>query len=270
MNYENESTESDMGTNSKGVDHEFNIGNDKTTLENSANGNTFTIASINMDAIVADKSTGGKRLVKVSIKAGMCVVCAQDIQNDTKSMACFTCGRIMHLKHECKFGGMQYTYRNNHHCSLPCYLKQEIYEVKIVGEITTKGKGKQRKYIVLYNNGTTVKHPAYKIESIAQYAKMVHDWKEAHPLQAGNYNDAEASDSDVEVTGCILAGSQPQSNKNKDNVCCMCNEVLTAESIRNCYSCKRRLHDTVICPMKHLMYADDDKLYCNDCKASVM
>jgi hypothetical protein len=160
-----------------------------------------------MDEDIENITTGEQRLVMVYTEVRICVVCERDILDGQSSISCFTCGRIMHLKAECKYGDVQYTYADTHHCSLPCYLRRNVFEVKIVGEIITGGKTKIRKYEMLYSNGETRKLGADRIDLIAQYTKMVIEWREAHPLPIAGTTEVCVDEAEVEIISCVLPPS---------------------------------------------------------------
>lgn len=230
--------------------------------------NSILIIPNQMNAIIVNKETCERKLVKVSITNSICAVCCGKIATDAQALECHNCGRSMHAQKVCKFGMVQYPYGGYHYCSLACHLKQTVYEVKIIAEVRATKKNNQRKYVMLYKNGETTQLAAHKVEKLAQYAKMVHDWREQHPFVGDDVDMEYEEDDEVKITACTIAVSKPTNMK--DNICCVCSMELTAMNQHTCYRCKRRMHGVIICSMKHLMYADDDKLYYYECKVHVM
>jgi transposase InsO family protein len=217
-----------------------------------------------MPAIITDKNTNGKKLITVKITDTKCKVCYSSIADDDVHEVCHNCGCKMHKRAKCQFGDVQIYFRNNFYCSFACFRRQRIYEVKIIAENT-----RTKQYTLLYNNGATGKLSISKVESLAQYAKMVHDWRLAHPIVSLN-NAETAEDDDIQILSATITSNTASVSCTKPNatkdVCCVCNEELKNENPHNCYQCKRLMHGHIICPQRHLIYAADDWLYCNACK----
>lgn len=249
--------------------HELNSEVTQTQTEvdisNSSSNNTTP-----MTAIITDKQSNTKKILKVTITASKCAVCRAKIRNDAETIPCAGCGRIMHTKAQCDFAMVQYTHNHQHYCSLACNRNQVNYEIAIVGEVVV-GKNKQRKYTVLYKNGFTAQIPASKVERLAQYSKMVYDWRQQHPhKEHANYNATNDVDDEVEIIASNVVAPQ-RCNAGSEYACCVCMEKLDPKmNPHNCHACKRPMHGHIICPKRELIYNDDGELYCNSCKNSTM
>jgi transposase InsO family protein len=235
---------------------------DKNNNDTVSDDETATMEVVEMSsplkALVTKYNPSEKKLVNIVLDAKMCAVCKEKI-NSTDYVTCYECGRKMHDPGECQFGMVQYTYRNKKYCSIACHLGQENYELRIIKEDTLK-----KRYLIEYRNGQTSYLAAKRVESLAQYTKMVHDWRKKHPAISEYVED----DDYIEIlTSYTKVSASPNSTNNINNgsVCCVCNEELTKDNPHACYGCKRRMHGHIICPQRHLIYTDDDKLYCNVC-----
>ena len=234
-----------------------NVHDDAENIHNDENfDETFTSTNVlakPLEAVITNKSTAEKKLVSVIIKDEMCSVCEMKVNVNETHIFCAECGRKMHEKKYCKFWEVQYTFEKRVYCSLSCHLRQENPEVSIL-----KRSGKS--YIILYKNGNTAKVTKSKVESLRQYVKMLHDFKERQKRTRENaevivVNESDENDEEnIEVVD------------NSENKCCVCDEGLTAGNPHNCYACKRRMHGKIICSKGEKIYADDDKLYCDKCQ----
>lgn len=221
-----------------------------------------------IQAITKDKISLTDKLVLVKITDNKCKVCCDNLKDNECYDLCYNCGCKMHRKDECKFGTLQVGFENNKYCTFPCFRKQKVYEVKIIKE-----NKKTKKYTILYSNGNISELSMEKVESIAQYVKMVYDWKKMQ-TDVNTTNDSNTGVDDEDELEIISAtvttnGASMKNNDKKacvTNVCCVCDEELSVDNPHNCYGCKRSMHGHIICPKRHLMYVDDDKLYCNTCK----
>lgn len=252
------------------TDENYGCGELMTDTDNSIlaeiqrNENDFKNNSTTMKTMIVNKSnTKQKRLVNVLIRDEMCTVCEESLANTANFIRCYECGQKMHFQDQCQFGMVQYTYRDKRYCSIACHMRQENYEIRIIGEDKVK-----QKYLIEYKNGHTAYLAAKRVESLAQYAKMVHDWRKQHPIITQNFGDD--NDDELEIISSNIQTfehANSNSNINKgESVCCVCNEEISKDNPHTCYGCKRRMHGHIICPQRHLIFADDDLLYCNECK----
>jgi hypothetical protein len=225
-----------------------------THLGGLANTNVVTLP-----AIIKDKETQTLKRIRVKLVSKLCYVCKEQMDPNQRAILCSRCGCKMHHPDDCEFGMVPYTYAGKLYCSLSCHLNQVNPEVKIIKENMKTGE-----YTILYKNGNTSRHTKKKIESLSQYKKMLHDWRVQHPIGEQSIDDDVIiidKLSDVSNSSSSIARSN-----NESDVCCVCNEQLTADNPHNCYMCKRRMHGRIICPQRESMFAVDDKLYCTDCK----
>jgi hypothetical protein len=229
-----------------------NTDNDETQPSMKQNNNSLVLL-----ATMIHKHTNEKKSISIIVKDEKCCVCDSTITNTQKYIRCTQCGRKLHINTECEFGKVQYAYRDRIYCSLACHLRQEIYEIAIINE-----NRKTKKYLMKYTNGTTTWLTAKQVENYSQYAKILHDWRMLHP---------QIVDDDDDVVE-IIEKKKDTSNINMndkiddENTCCVCKEALSNDNPHTCNKCHRRMHGHIICPQREFIYADDDKLYCWDCK----
>jgi transposase InsO family protein len=216
-----------------------------------------------MQAVIMDKTNNEKKLVTVKLADSKCRVCCRNIESNADYDVCYKCGCKMHTKDECQFPQMRIGFRNRQYCTFACFRNQEVYEVKIVKE-----HKKAKQYTILCSNGSTTKMSMKKVESYDQYAKMLYDWRQTHPINLNNDNNVD--NDEIEIISANIITNANVSDKDASmsctNACCVCNEELGKDNPHSCFGCKRRMHGHIICPQRHLIYADDEKLYCNACK----
>jgi hypothetical protein len=210
-------------------------------------------------ASIENPYTGKKMSVNMKIKDSECCICETQITEAQKYIRCKQCERKLHIKTDCEFSVVQFDYANNTYCSLSCYLNQENYEVEIVNENTLS-----KKYLMKYKNGEKGWISKKQVETTAQYAKILHDWRVTHPPMQVYIED----DDDIELIENKMNETNMENTKDGGdmNKCCVCQETLTNENPHTCHVCKRRMHGHIICPRHELIYCDDDKLYCGECK----
>jgi hypothetical protein len=196
--------------------------------------------------------------VNVILKDEKCVICQNQLEKVDICVICGGCGSKMHRKDECEYGVVQYAYRNTIYCSLSCYLKQENPEKQILAE-----NYQTKQFLVEYRNGSTAHLKVKYVESLAQYAKMVGDWRKMHP-KLGVYNE---DDDEIQLLSVKELDNIKNGSHDLDaNECCVCHEMLDVSNPHNCNGCKHRMHGHIICPKRHLIYVEDDVLYCHECK----
>jgi hypothetical protein len=179
----------------------------------------------------------------------LCGICTIPIQNVSTSMSCGKCNTPLHTKNECKYGIVQYVHKAQTYCSIACFTQQKCYEVSIIDENV-----KRKQYLMRLNTGENVWNSKNIVEKLAQYYKMICEWRESHPIM-------EEEDIDPDEVMII-------STTNNDDKCCVCNEILTIQNWHKCHVCKRRMHGKIICERGIEIYQDDDKLFCSEkCKS---
>lgn len=184
---------------------------------------------IRMQSVITEKFTSQKKSATIILKDDKCKVCCKQISSNAKFILCHNCGCKMHVKDECMFGIMQVSYRHQLYCTFACFRRQENYEIKIISENTIT-----KKYTIEYKNGNTSQLAIKKVEELAQYAKMVYDWRLNHP----NYENENENDNDNGEIEILSSNVNMATNSNDEKVCCVCKEKLSHLNPHNCHGCK--------------------------------
>lgn len=191
-----------------------------------------------------------------------CGLCLEEFQSSFPELiTCYECAIPLHQADICKYGIGQVSLNSNIYCSRKCAARIQIYEVAIVGET-------EKCYNVHWNNGDVTQKLKTKMNTLAEYIKIVTEWNESktrNPLPKPAPRNTRSRNATFRSKTSSKISTTPLSLS--ENSCCACFEMLNESNIHFCFGCKRRMHGYIICPKRELITLDEnDNLYCKRCK----